>query len=79
MTATPGEFREWIAPHVAAVREFAAAIDATPERHGYLPSASSAAMSDRADEQNYRTRSAWQQPVTDTHMFGAATLRAASD
>jgi hypothetical protein len=36
-------------------------------------------MSERADEQNYRTRSTWQQPVTDTHMFGGATLRAASD
>ncbi len=64
---------------MAATRDFTAAIDAVPERHGGLPSAASRAMSDRADEQNYRTRSAWEQPVTDTHMFGGATLRAASD
>jgi hypothetical protein len=44
-----------------------------------LPSADSGAMTERADEQSYRTRSKWEQPVTDTHMFGAATLRAAAD
>jgi hypothetical protein len=54
-------------------------VDAVAERHGGLPSADSGAMTERADEQSYRTRSKWEQPVTDTHTFGAVTLRAAAD
>lgn len=76
---SPDAFREWIAPHVTAVREFTAALDAVAERHACLPSAASGAMTERAEEQNYRTRSEWQQPVADTHAFGGATLRAAVD
>jgi hypothetical protein len=76
---SPDAFRDWIAPHVTAVREFTEGIDAVAARHGDLPAATSAAMSERADEQGYRARSQWEQPVTDTHMFGAATLRAATD
>ncbi len=76
---SPDAFRHWIAPHVAAVRVFTEGIDAVAARHGDLPSAASGAMSERAEEQNYRARSKWEQPVTDTHMFGAATLRAATD
>jgi hypothetical protein len=68
-----------MSPHVDAVREFTSALDAVPERHGGLPSASSGAMAELADEQSYRTRTAWEQPVSDTHMFGGATLRAATD
>lgn len=72
-------FRDWIAPYVAAVRDFTEGIDSVAERHGDLPSPTSGAMSERSDEQSYRARSQWEQPVTDTHMFGAATLRAAVD
>ncbi len=79
MAATPETFREWIAPHVSGVRDFTTAIDASSERHGDLPSVPSEAISERAAEASWRGRSAWQQPVTDTHMFGGATLRAASD
>jgi hypothetical protein len=79
MVVGPDAFREWIAPYVAAIRDFATAIDAVPERYGGLPTIESRAMSDRAEEQNYRTRTSWDQPIADTHMFGAMTLRAASD
>jgi len=75
----PEVFREWIAPHVASLRELTTAIDATPDRYGRLPSAASRAMGDRSEEQNYRTRSAWEQPIIDTHAFGALALQAAAD
>lgn len=75
----PEVFREWIAPHVAALREMTIAIDETSDRHGRLPSTESRAMNDRGEEQNYRSRSDWEQPITDTHAFGALTLRAATD
>jgi hypothetical protein len=79
MVVGPDAFREWIAPYVAAIRDFTTAVDAVPERYGGLPTIESRAMSDRAEEPNYRTRTPWDQPITDTHMFGAMTLRAASD
>jgi hypothetical protein len=79
MTVPPEAFRDWIAPHVAAIRDLATAVDAVPDRHGNLPSASSRAMSELAEERQYGTRSGWEQPVSTAHMFGGATLRAASD
>jgi hypothetical protein len=79
MAVTAKTFREWMAPQVAAIRDFAIAIDAVPERFGALPCAESRAMGERAEEPSYSKRSAWDQPVADTHMFGAMTLRAASD
>jgi hypothetical protein len=45
---------------------------------GFRP-ANRAPLSDRAEEQNYRARTPWERPIADTHMFGAMTLRAASD
>jgi hypothetical protein len=45
----PDAFREWIAPHVAAIREFAIAVDAVSGRHGDLPSVKSRAMSELED------------------------------
>jgi hypothetical protein len=75
----PEVFREWMAPHVASLRDLTSAIDATSERHGGLPGAESRAMSDRSEERNYRTRSRWEQPIVDTHAFGALTLKAAAD
>jgi hypothetical protein len=79
MAVPPEAFRDWIAPHVAAIRDFAMAIDAVPERHGNLPSARSHAMRELDEERPYRARSEWEQPVGTAHMFGGATLRAASD
>jgi hypothetical protein len=75
----PEAFREWAAPHVTAIRALTAAIDEVPERHGGLPDATSGAIGELSDEQRYRSRSAWNQPVTDTHLFGGLTLRAAND
>jgi hypothetical protein len=43
------------------------------------PAAESVAMGEIAAEQNYRSRSAWEAPVADTHSFAVATLRASSD
>lgn len=68
-----------MAPHVSAIRDFSVAIDGVPERFGGLPSADSRAISELAAEAGYRTRSSWEQPITDTHRFGAATLKAGSD
>jgi hypothetical protein len=79
MSVSPEAFRAWMQPHVSALREFASAVDAVPERHGNLPAATSHAMSEIAEEQTYRKRSGWEHPATDTHMLGGATLRAASD
>lgn len=36
-------------------------------------------MAEVAEEQGYRSRSEWNQPLTDTHMLGARTLQAATD
>jgi hypothetical protein len=79
VAVTADAFRTWIAPLVAAIRDFALAVDAVSERFGGLPTAESRAMSERAEEASYSKRSSWEQPVTDTHLLGAATLRAASD
>jgi hypothetical protein len=72
-------FREWIAPHLDGIRSLTAAIDAARDRHGALPTARSQAMTEVAEEQGYRTRSNWEQPLTDTHMLGGMTLQAAAD
>lgn len=36
-------------------------------------------MAEIATEQNYKSRSSWELPITDTHAFASATLRASSD
>lgn len=68
-----------MAPKVAALRAFTAALDDVGERYGSKPHPESRAMEELAAEQNYRTRSTWENPITDTHTFSAMTLRAASD
>ena len=55
------------------------AIDAVPERFGASRRCGGARPTERAEEQNYCKRSPREQPIADTHMFGAMTLRAASD
>jgi hypothetical protein len=72
-------FRVWIAPKVEALRAFTSAVDSVTERHGGLPSADSRAMSELSAEQQYKRRSTWEEPITETHLFGAMTLRAATD
>jgi hypothetical protein len=77
-TGAAAEFREAIAPTVNALRAFANAVDDLVERHR-LPAAESRAMSEIAAEQALATRSTWTGPISDTHTFGAMTLRAAAD
>jgi len=77
-TVEPSAFREWMAPHVAAIRSLTSSVDGVLNSYRY-PDPDSAAMSEVAAEQNYKSRSAWELPITDTHAFAGATLRAASD
>lgn len=72
-------FQAWMAPHVEGMRTFCRSVDAVAERHGQLPDASSEAMKELAVEPDYRRLSTWRNPVTDSHMFGGMTLRAATD
>lgn len=74
----PMAFREWMAPHVAAIRLFTSAVDDVLNEKQH-PGTESVAMAEIATEQNYKSRSAWEFPFTDTHSFAGATLRAASD
>jgi hypothetical protein len=67
-----------MAPKVEGIRAFTAAIDRVGEERS-LPSHDSRAMGELADQQKYRTRSTWAQPITDTHTFGSMSLRAATD
>jgi hypothetical protein len=75
----PEAFRAWMAPKVAAIRAFTSAVDSGADRHGGLPVAESRAMGELDAEQHYSARSTWEMPITDTHLFGAMTLRAAAD
>jgi hypothetical protein len=69
-------FPDWIAPHVAGIRALTVAIDGIRDRHGNLPATTAQAMTEIAEEQRYRMRSGWPQPLTDTHMLGGMTLQA---
>jgi hypothetical protein len=79
MVESGDKFRVSMAPYVQGTRHFCDAIDAVANRHGHLPDASSGAMKERAAEPAYREASTWRNPITDTHMFGGMTLRAATD
>jgi hypothetical protein len=72
-------FREWMAPKVAGIRTFAAAIARVADKAGALPAHDSRAMGELADEQKYGRSSLWERPITETHALGGMTLRAATD
>jgi hypothetical protein len=74
----PSQFRDWMTAYVEGMRALTSAVDerCNSQRE---PGPGSAAMGEIAAEQNYRSRSDWDQSITDTHGFGAATLRASSD
>jgi hypothetical protein len=78
-SVSPAAFREWIAPHVEGIRALTVAIEAVRDRHGALPAATSQAMTEVAEEQGYRRRSNWEQPLTDTHMLAGMALQAGTD
>jgi hypothetical protein len=73
------EFREWMAPKVDGIRAFTAAVRRVLDERGNVPGHPSRALEELAEERNYRARSSWTNPVTDTHTFGAMTLLAATD
>jgi hypothetical protein len=73
------EFREAMAPVAEALNALVRAVEATGPRHGDLPPPESEAMKELASEEQYRARSGWLNPVTDTHSFGGMTLWAAAD
>lgn len=77
--ARADEFREAMAPVAAALNTLVRAVEATSPRHGDLPAPESEAMKELASEDEYRARSGWRNPVTDTHNFGSMTLWAAAD
>jgi hypothetical protein len=73
------EFRHAMAPTVEALTALAGAVEDTGPRHGGLPAPESDAMKELASEDDYRARSGWENPITDTHSFGSMTLWAAAD
>lgn len=73
------QFRGAMAPIADALNALVRAVEATGPRHGNLPAPESEAMKELASEDEYRARSGWENPVTDTHSFGGMTLWAAAD
>jgi hypothetical protein len=67
-----------MAPKVAGIRRFVAAVDAVNATRS-MPDAESRAMEELAAEASFRSRSTWEQPIVDSHTFGSMTLRAAAD
>jgi hypothetical protein len=78
-TVDANVFHERMAPTVDALWTFTTAVDDVALRHANLPATDSQAMRELAAEDEYRSQSPWQNPIADTHTFGAMTLRAASD
>src|SRR5690349_14326089 len=72
-------FRKKLAPTVASIREFAEAVGELGSRKGTLPWDKSPGMREISNERKYAERCAWENPVTETHVLGGLTLRAAAD
>jgi hypothetical protein len=77
-TVDADTFRDRLAEQLAGIRALALSVDAVLNALRE-PAVDSAAMGEIAAEQNYRSRSAWEAPIADTHSFAVATLRASSD
>jgi hypothetical protein len=73
------EFRRAMAPTAEALDALVRAVEATGPRHVGLPAPESEALKELASEDDYRARSGWENPITDTHSFGSMTLWAAAD
>jgi hypothetical protein len=73
------EFRDAMAPTAEALNALVRAVEDTGPRHADLPAPDSEAMRELASEDDYRARSGWENPITDTHSFGSMTLWAAAD
>jgi hypothetical protein len=72
-------FREAVSPTIDAVRALVDEIESVDERHGALPDVKSQAMAEIAADSDWGQRSDWDNPLRDTHSFGAMTLVAARD
>lgn len=77
-TVDADAFRERLSEQLGGIRALALSVDEVLNTVRE-PAAESVAMGEIAAEQNYRSRSAWEAPVADTHSFAVATLRASSD
>jgi TPR repeat protein len=70
------EFRQAMTPTIKALRGFAAAVTDLVARPA-VPN--SPALRELQAEPELRARSDWINPIADTHLFGAMTLRSAAD
>jgi hypothetical protein len=61
---------------VEALTRFALAVDDGGAQHGGLSAPNSKALRELAAEDECRERSCWENPIGDTHTFGAMTLLA---
>jgi hypothetical protein len=75
-TVSPKEFREAMTPTIHILRALTSAVDELVAR---VPNVDSQALREIEAEPQLRTRSPWENPVTETHMYGAVTLQAATD
>jgi len=75
-TVGPEEFREAMTPTIQVLRALTRIVDELVPRD---PNVDSQALREIEAEPQFRTRSKWENPVTETHMYGAVTLRAATD
>jgi hypothetical protein len=63
-------------PTITVLRAFTAVVDEISDR---FPAPDSQGFRELEAEPQFRERSAWENPITDTHTFGRMTLRAAAD
>jgi hypothetical protein len=70
------EFRQRLDPTVEFLRQFTATVDLIADRGAAVDSQ---AVREIAAEAEMRARSDWENPIGDTHTFGAMALRVATD
>ena len=75
-TVGPEEFRKAMTPTITVLRALTAVADEISDRY---PAHDSQGLRELEAEPQFRERSTWENPITDTHMFGRITLRAATD
>ena len=64
------DFRAHMAPLTGALADYARATSKATEQNGFVPSATSIAMAELADERRWAT-DAWREPARNAHSFGA--------
>ncbi len=66
-------FAEYMAPIEAALSDYAVAVNAQADGHGYLPAASSQAMAELDVQRAWATAS-WSEPVRNAHSYASTLL-----